>query len=268
METFFSDFAPRKKVLVLGHRGMSQYYPENTMLSFSKCTDNPLIDGVELDVHICRSGEVIVAHDFGLKRTAGIDKEVEDLTLKQLHRIDVGSFKGEGFSDCRIPELREVLSTFGDRFIYDIELKVKAGRVNVELCRKTLAIIREFKLEDRVVVSSFNPFALRAFRTVARQNKVRLPMADIFARSKDIPRILWDGYGHRLSRSTFQKPSCEQIDKAYLSKNGKLPILTWTVNSAEEVKRLMAFNSKEKHIFGMIGNDPNLLAETLNPLRK
>ncbi|MBR2282754.1 MAG: glycerophosphodiester phosphodiesterase [Spirochaetales bacterium] len=265
MEKFFSDLAARRKVLVFGHRGMSQHYPENTMLSFSRCAESPLIDGVELDVHLCRSGEVVVAHDFSLKRTAGIDHEIESFTLDELNSIDVGSFKGEGFSDCRVPLLRELFSSFGDRFVYDVELKVKAGQVNPELCRKTLDIIREFHLEDRVVVSSFNPFALRAFRGISRREGIHLPMADIFAHSKDIPKILWDGAGHVASGSTYQKPSCEQIDAAYMKRHGRLPIITWTVNTAEEARRLLAFNRDEMKVFGLIGNDPEMLSEVVNP---
>ncbi len=260
MDSFFSDLASSRKVLVFGHRGMSQYYPENTMLSFSKCAENPKIDGVELDVHVCKSGEVVVSHDFSLKRTAGIEKEIEELTLDELRAIDVGSFKGDGFSDCRIPLLSELFSSFGDRFFYDVELKVKAGDVNPELSRKTLAIIRQFHLESRVVVSSFNPIALRAFRSISRKEGVFLPMADIFARSKDIPKILWNGAGHIASRSTYQKPSVEQIDVEYIKKHGKLPIITWTVNKEEDARRLLALNADKMRVFGMIGNDPNMLS--------
>ena len=122
----FSQLEAERKVLVFGHRGFSQEYPENTMISFSKCAENPLIDAVELDVHLCKSGEVVVAHDFSLKRTAGVDREIEDLTLEELKGIDVGFFKGPEFKDARLPLLSELFSAFGTRFYYDIELKVKA----------------------------------------------------------------------------------------------------------------------------------------------
>ncbi len=263
MDRFFSDLESRRKVLVLGHRGMSQYYPENTMLSFSKCADDPRIDGVELDVHLCSSGEVVIAHDFSLKRTAGIDREIESLTLDELGSIDVGSFKGSGFSDCRVPQLRDLFSSFGDRFIYDVEIKAKGGQFDPELCRKTLEIIREYRLESNVVISSFNPYALRAFRGFCRREGLRIPMADIFARSKGIPKILWNGAGHLLSGSTYQKPSCEQVDAAYIRRHGRLPIMTWTVNTPEEVERLEALNSGRMRIFGMIGNDPKMICEKI-----
>ena len=121
MDRFFHELERDRKVLVFGHRGFSQDYPENTMISFRNCAVNPLIDGVELDVHMCRSGEIVVAHDFSLKRTAGLDTEIEDLSFDELRDIDVGSFKGKCFSDARVPLLRDLFSEFGDRFYYDIE---------------------------------------------------------------------------------------------------------------------------------------------------
>ena len=83
----FSQLEAKRKVLVFGHRGFSQDYPENTMISFSKAAENPLVDAVELDVHLCKTGEVVISHDFSLKRTAGIDREIEDLTLEELTTI-------------------------------------------------------------------------------------------------------------------------------------------------------------------------------------
>lgn len=249
---------------MFGHRGMSQFYPENTMLSFSKCAQNPDIDAVELDVHLCKSGEVVVAHDFSLKRTAGLDAEIEDLTLDELRGIDVGSFKGPEFSGCRIPLLSELFSNFGNRFIYDVELKVKAGKVNREQSTKVVSLIREFHLEDRVLVSSFNPLALRAFRCECLRNRMPIPTADIFDHSEYIPRLLWNGFGHFISLSSYQKPGHKLVDSAFLRSHGRLPVMAWTVNTREDAERLLATNSDRMRVFGLIGNDPEMLAETVN----
>ena len=265
MNAFFRNLEDRKKVLVFGHRGFSQEYPENTMLSFSQCAGNPLIDGVELDVHMCRSGEIVVAHDFSLKRTAGVDREIEDLTLDELRGIDVGSFKGPQFADARIPLLSDLFGTFGNRFLYDIELKVKAGKVNREMSRKVIDLISDFKLWPNILVSSFNPFALGAFRRICRLHGGHgvPPMADIFAHSADIPKVLWNGAGHIVSRSSYQKPESLQVDAGYLEAHG-LPVITWTVNTEEEALRLLGLNSHGMKVFGLIGNDPHMLAKVVN----
>lgn len=261
----FSRLEEERKVLVFGHRGFSQEYPENTMISFSKCAENPLVDAVELDVHLCKTGEVVVAHDFSLKRTAGIDREIEDLTLDELKDTDVGSFKDPAFSDARVPLLRELFESFGDRFYYDIELKVKAWDVNRGLSRKVMALVDEFGLRERVLVSSFNPFALRAFNRISRYG---FPTADIFERSEGIPKPLRDGAGRFVSRASYQKPGFRQVDASLISRRNCLPIITWTVNERPEAQRLLALNGTgdggKMHVFGLIGNDPNMLAEAVS----
>jgi len=263
MDDIFEQCRRDNKVLVFGHRGYSQLYPENTMISFEHCAKVPNVDGVELDVHLCKSGEVVVAHDFSLKRTAGIDREIEEFTWDELKNIDVGSFKGSEFHDARIPLLEELLSTYKDRFIYDIELKVKAWKVNPELCRKTFAIIKRCRVSKNVLVSSFNPFALRRFGIVCHR---LVPRADFFCHADDVPRSLWDGAGHYVSRSSYLKPEYKQVDESYLSHIHGLPVITWTVNTAEDAKRLIALNNGEKgmRVYGLIGNDPCLLASSIS----
>lgn len=262
----FQELEENRKVLVFGHRGYSEKFPENTMVSFLECAKDPRVDGIELDVHVCKSGEVVVAHDFSLKRTAGLDREITDLTYEELQGIDVGSFKDPSFSDCRVPLLEEVFKTFGSRFYYDIELKVKANKVNIELSRKVYDLIVRYGLEERVMVSSFNPFALRLFRTTSSSF---LETADIFTKDPVIPKILWRGKGRLVSLSSYLKPGLETLDDDLMKKYSKVPIIAWTVNEKEDVQRLLKYNEGERmRVFGMIGNDPAKIFEEIKRCRE
>ena len=51
-----------KKIKVWAHRGASGYAPENTMDAFRKAIEMKA-DGIELDVHLTKDGEVVVIHD-------------------------------------------------------------------------------------------------------------------------------------------------------------------------------------------------------------
>ena len=64
---------------ILAHRGWSGKYPENTMLAFRKAHEIGA-DGIELDVHLSKDGEVMVIHDESLSRTAGIGCLVSEKT--------------------------------------------------------------------------------------------------------------------------------------------------------------------------------------------
>jgi len=239
------------RIFVLGHRGYSEKYPENTMESFQACADIPEVDGIELDVHLCKSGEVVVAHDGNLKRVAGIDCFIEDMSWDELKDIDVGSFKDPKFANCRMPLLEDLLSKFGSRFCYDIEIKVEKGRKYKKLCTKVWDIIQKFHLESNVMVSSFNPFALRRFNRVCWCS---VPTADIYNREKSVPKPLWMGAGHTISGSSYSKP-CIDIAGIDNSIKYNMPAISWTVNDLETAKRML----KVKNMKGLIGNNPEVL---------
>ncbi|MFR8333024.1 MAG: glycerophosphodiester phosphodiesterase family protein [Oscillospiraceae bacterium] len=65
---------------VICHRGYSSRYPENTMLAFQKAIETGA-DGIELDVHLTRDGEVVVIHDELVDRTTDGVGFVKDFSL-------------------------------------------------------------------------------------------------------------------------------------------------------------------------------------------
>jgi len=54
---------------IVGHRGSSADFPENTVQSQRACFGKG-VKGAEFDVHLSRDGEVVVLHDTTLERTA------------------------------------------------------------------------------------------------------------------------------------------------------------------------------------------------------
>ena len=95
---------------VFAHRGFSGRYPENTMLAFEKAVELG-VDGIELDVHLSKDGELVIIHDEKVDRTCNGTGKVKDMTLAELKelvmRIDENAFiilleahqvLGDGFS--------------------------------------------------------------------------------------------------------------------------------------------------------------------------
>lgn len=54
---------------IFAHRGASAYAPENTMESFELAAKQGA-DGIELDVHVTKDGEVVVTHDEKIDRVS------------------------------------------------------------------------------------------------------------------------------------------------------------------------------------------------------
>lgn len=148
-----------KRPLIIAHRGASAYAPENTMASFIKALEMNA-DGIELDVHMTKDKALVVCHDEKVDRTTDGEGFVKDFTLEEIKSLDAGSWFGEEFKGQRIPELREVLELIKDTDIMlNIELK-NAPIIYAGIEKKTIDMISEYKMEDRVIISSFNHYSL------------------------------------------------------------------------------------------------------------
>lgn len=254
MRTLFPSI-PRP--LLFGHRGFSELAPENTMKAFELCMEKG-IGGIELDVHLCKSGELVVIHDHNLQRLAGIDAQVEDLTLEELLSLDVGSHKDASFTGERIPTLEEVFTAFGSSFYYDIELKV-GGIKDTHIARKTWQIIRALRLEEHVLVSSFNPFAIRYFNQASEH---RIPTAVIYCESQEVPKVLQHGWGRHIAQATVLKPEKELVTEKSMRKfsvKKGYPVLSWTVDDRASGIRLLQLG-----VDGLITNNPGLFTDLMH----
>ena len=95
--------AARTRPLLLGHRGARHAAPENTFAAFNLALEEGA-DGVELDVRLNASGDVIVCHDLTLERvTEGRDRRaLHELTTRECDAVRLAN-------DERLPHLVDVL---------------------------------------------------------------------------------------------------------------------------------------------------------------
>lgn len=145
---------------IFAHRGCSGTYPENTLAAFRAARDLE-IEGIELDVHLSKDGELVVIHDELVDRTTDGKGFVKDMTIDQLRTLDAGSWMGEEFAGERIPFLSEVLELFvGTHHVLNIELKSDIFPYP-GMADQVMTLIRFMDLEDRVILSSFDHEVLR-----------------------------------------------------------------------------------------------------------
>lgn len=146
--------------LIFAHRGSSGTHPENTMPAFYEA-ERVKADGIELDVRLTRDGEVVIIHDETIDRTTNGSGYVKDYTLAELQTFDAGSrFKNGKFS-AKIPSLREFLEWFKetDRMLCNIEIK-KTTLANFQLEEKTIELVKQYGMEERIILSSFNHYSI------------------------------------------------------------------------------------------------------------
>lgn len=136
-KTYLSPALPR----LFAHRGLAVDAPENTLLAFAKAIGVGALY-IETDVHATADGVAVVSHDPDLRRMVGRDVRVDQLTLAELRRIDLG--EGQGFCS-----LAEALDAFPEtRFNIDVK-----SRAAVE---PTVSAILAVGASERVLVSSFS----------------------------------------------------------------------------------------------------------------
>ncbi len=150
-------------MLIIGHRGASGTAPENTLASFEKAIRLG-VKMIELDVHLCATGELMVIHDEKINRTTSGKGFVADKTLAELKKVDADG--GE-----KIPTLREVLNMVNRLVRINIELK------GANVAASTVALMNEYKenygweTED-FCISSFDHQQLREFRKLDKTTEI------------------------------------------------------------------------------------------------
>jgi len=148
------------KPLILGHRGFSAGYPENTRLAMVKAMEAGA-HGVEWDVQLSRDGQVMVMHDERVDRTTDGHGLLRQLTYAELRRLNAaGGALERSFEP--VPMLSEVLDDLyqiqPDGF-YNLEIKVADDRWQA-LVDKTLAVVQNHPLRPRLRYSSFHASSL------------------------------------------------------------------------------------------------------------
>ncbi|MBN2536455.1 MAG: glycerophosphodiester phosphodiesterase [Spirochaetales bacterium] len=236
-----------KKPLLFGHRGYSHLAPENTLAAFSLLLDYK-IPGVELDVYLCRSGELVVVHDDNLLRLGGYNGFTEQTDYTILKTLDVGSHIHSRFKGERIPLLSEVFDLLQDQVYYDIELKTRR-LICGELEKKTVQMVNDYGLQDRVLISSFNPFSLKTLKAIGWSRN-----AIIY--SEEIPFYLRHGEGRFLSGCSIIKPQWKMLQKQSIHRSKKkhsFPVITWTVDDP-----VLGLKLLESGVTGIISNNPGI----------
>lgn len=90
----------------MAHRGGSALAPENTLAAIRGAVALG-VEAVEVDVQRTRDGHLVVHHDETLARTAGVERAVDELDLRELQALDVGHWFASEFTGQRIPTLEE-----------------------------------------------------------------------------------------------------------------------------------------------------------------
>lgn len=215
--------------LVIGHRGASSVAPENTLSAFRRAVEQGA-DAIEFDAKLSSDGAVVIHHDRTLDRTTNGTGPVSARSLRELKQLDAGSSFHPSFSGETIPTLEEVIETVGSALLLNIELTNYAHPRDT-LPEKVIEIVTRMGMQDRVLLSSFNPYALRRVRRLAPNlltGLLLMPQQPGVLRAFLRWRVDYDAYHPHLSMLA-EGPTHTAA--------ASMPVNVWTVNEEEPMQR-------------------------------
>ena len=230
---------------ITAHGGSSSGAPENTMAALEKAVEE-MADRAEIDVQETADGVIVLCHDTSLKRVAGINKKVSDLTLEQIKKLDVGSWFSSEYQGEQIPTLEEVMEYAKGKIDLNIEIKNLGNSSG--LPEKVIELVEKHEMQEQCVITSTNRFYLKRVKAVNPEIRTGYIISAAYG------NFYSDEFIDLISiRSSFVTE--RMIESAHEA--GKA-VHAWTVNGKVEMERL-----KQLGVDDMITDRPVLAREIL-----
>ena len=152
---------------LVGHRGYPDRYPENTLISIQAAVETGA-PWFEFDVQLSSDLVPYLCHDDSLKRTAGVDRLIMDMSAKELAGVDVGYAElfGDRYAGTRPTPLAELVDWFNNHQGVQAFVEIKAE--SLEHFGHSLVVERIMQevrpVLDRCVIISFDVQSLKLAR--------------------------------------------------------------------------------------------------------
>jgi len=259
---FYNQFS--RWPLVIAHQGGYGLWPSNTMYAYD-CAVNIGVDMWEMYLHITADGVLVLMHDETVDRTTDGRGAIETMTQAEIKQLDAGHtwtpdegathpYRGQGIT---VPTMEEVFVAFPD-IPMNIELKYTETSMAEPFCQ----LIREYGMQNKVLVASFHDEALAEFRQSCPD------VATSGSESELIPLVVFSkvgaGWLYRPTANAVQVPEersgihilNESFVKAAHGRNMKVD--AWTINEQEDMRRIIALG-----VDGIITDYPDRLLTEL-----
>lgn len=210
----------------IGHRGAKAWLDENTIPSIKKAIELGAKE-IEIDVHCCKSGELVVIHDETLERTTDGRGLVSDYTLFELQQFKTQ----EGYT---IPTLRQVLDLICSQCVLNIELK------GANTAIPTIKLLREYVQKtsweyQHFVLSSFDHDQLFKVKSATSNFRVGVLTEENISEVLDVAKEV-RAYSIHPEVGTLDS---DEIDNA---RGLGYKIYAWTVNTALSINQSKLWN--------------------------
>ncbi len=156
------------RVILAAHRGDRVNHPENSISAFKSAIDFG-VDMIETDIRASRDGELVLIHDRSALRTSGVDKNIDEMSISEIKKLDIGEPFSSGYGIEKIPTLKEFIALIkNEKVLVNWELKVYPSDFgdDIAFCvaDKLIELILENRLSERSMINSFSSRLLEYIR--------------------------------------------------------------------------------------------------------
>ncbi|MCZ7532324.1 MAG: glycerophosphodiester phosphodiesterase [Acidimicrobiia bacterium] len=223
--------------LVYAHRGDSAHAHDNSIEAFTLAIEAGA-DGIETDVRRSSDGHLILSHDATHPTLGALSK----CTLDEIRDMD-----------DRIPTLREGLSVIPRTTFVNVEIKNHRMEPGFDAKRtivdETIAELENYDDSSRILVSSFDPFAVGRARQIAPAvatgllvtGHMLLGVATRWARRA----------GHKTVNLAASHLVEDPRGVVNMAEARGLGVVAWTIDDPNEIERLFRHG-----VIAIVTNDP------------
>lgn len=224
---------------VIAHRGSNKVAPQNTLAAFRQAVAEGT-DGFETDVHLTKDGKLVICHNYTVDDTSDGRGDITSYTLEELKRFDFGSYFSAEYAGTQLPTLEEFLELAAPSSGEIINIELKRPKNNsVEIVGKTVNMIKQYGVLDRVIISSFDSRLLKAVKNFEPRCKTGFlyPTLDFATHPFEVIPFLT---AKRIG-ADYIHPYAPCVTKGIVKQAHRMGIKVnvWTVNDEATVKKLV-----------------------------
>lgn len=230
-------------MILVGHRGLSGRYPENTRSSLEAAVQAG-IPMIEVDLQITRDERIVICHDENVFRVTGYDGLIGEMTLESLRNEDFAHFHKSSEREV-ILTLEELFDLLPEHMSVNLEIK-NSTRKKTSIVAKVWECIERLGNEDRVIISAYDHDILQEFWKLNKNIRLGVLIYANLIRPVDyISTLGFKPYSVHLAIEF----SDEKRISDFLSRGIK--VFLYTVNSREDYQFAMSSG-----VTGIISDNP------------
>lgn len=138
------------KTLLFGHRGMSLYYPENSIEGANGAKMHGF-RAIEADIRRSLDDQNVIFHDENCKRMLGIDQEIDSLSVADLKKYPLYLYSGKQ-SKAYVPTVEELLASQKGNMVFYFDMKFSSFKDADEI----VALIKKYNCEEKVILTNWD----------------------------------------------------------------------------------------------------------------